>query len=184
MARAGMSNLILEARNKAQLGTADYVIGATTYWTDDQIQSELDKTQNRKYNVPLRYIEDSLKDYRFDAQYVERDSAFEVLDYAGSAIGTSLYNVNYDAKIVTFTQPTYGTAYYVNYRQYDLNLAVSAIWGEKASYYSDMVTWASDNHRVELSKCFENALNMAQKFNEMSSPIRFVQRIRIDEVSK
>ncbi len=42
-ARTGMAELILQVRSMANAGTADIVIAGTTYHTDDQIQSTLDR---------------------------------------------------------------------------------------------------------------------------------------------
>ena len=45
MARTGMTNLIGELRTLAVAGTNDYSLGTTNYWTDDQLQTVLDRHQ-------------------------------------------------------------------------------------------------------------------------------------------
>ena len=42
-ARAGMGTLIETLRGMTDAGTADYTIGATTYWSDDAVQMVLDR---------------------------------------------------------------------------------------------------------------------------------------------
>jgi len=186
MTRTGMASLILELRSLGQAGISEFVLDTTTYWSDAQLQSMLDVWQTRNYKVPLEYITNSGVDYRLPIARIERagtDSGFAVLDSAGVVVSPTLYAVNYDARVVTFTTAQNGAYYSLNYRSYTVSNAVADVWGIKASYYADSVTWASDNHRVELGELHENALAMESKFAELSNAIAYSRRFRTDEVN-
>jgi len=185
MARIGMASLILELRNLAQAGNADYVLNSVTYWTDDQLQSALDVWQWQNYKIPLDYITYSSTDYRLPTR-IERaglNSGFSVMNADGNVVSAVLYSINYDSSVLTFTTAQNGVAYTANYRSYNLNNAVADVWGIKAGYFADLVSWASDNHRVDLGKQYENALAMQRKFANLTNAIVFSRRFRTDEVN-
>lgn len=185
MARIGMASLIQELRNLAQAGIADYVLNSVTYWTDDQLQSILDNGQVQNYKIPLVYITDSSTGYRLPSARIERagvSSGFSLIGANGNEVNTVLYSVNYDSSVLTFTTAQNGASYRLNYRSYNLHRAVADVWGIKAGYYADMVSWASDNHRVDLGKQYDNAIAMQHKYESLTNAISFSRRVRTDEV--
>lgn len=188
MARDGMSNLITLVRQHANVGTADMSFGGVAYWTDDQIQAMLDRTQARRYARDLIYLDDSETDYRLPASsaWVERAgsaSGWQLYSSAGSAVGTADYSVNYDAGIITFPTAQNGAGYILDYREYELYAVVADVWQQKASYYATQVNWSSDNMRVEASKKADQCLAMANKYRGMAGGggVVMARRVRVDE---
>lgn len=188
MARDGMANLIALVRQHANVGTADATIGGVAYWTDDQIQAMLDRTQVRRYACDLVYLDDSETDYRLPASsaWIERAgsaSGWQVYNSAGSAVGTADYSVNYDAGIITFPTAQNGAGYTLDFREYELYGVVADVWEQKAGTVAQQVNWSSDNHRVEAGKKADMALEMARKYRAMAGGggVVFARRVRVDE---
>lgn len=192
-ARTGMATIISDLRQKTNAGTADYTLGATTFWQDSQLQAELDKTQQTWRSVPLNKVPTLVNgtyeyyDYFVPAEMTGEleenavDSGWAVKDSTGGTVSAANYAVNYQAKRITFSANTQGSALYLDARTYNTNKAAANVWRMKASAVSANVDWQSDNHRVSASQESANCLRMASYFDELagSSTGRFV---RVDEV--
>jgi hypothetical protein len=188
MARDGMSNLIALVRQHGNIGTADATFGGVSYWTDDQIQAMLDRTQVRRFLRDLVYLDDSGTDYVIPSSsaWLERAgsaSGWQVYNASGSAIGTASYSVNYDANIITFPTVQSGAGYTLDYREYRLYEVVADVWEQKAGAVANQVNWQSDNHRVEASKKADQCLMMARKYRAMAGGggVVTARRVRVDE---
>ena len=190
MARAGMANLIGVVRRLTNAGTADHTVAGTTYFTDDQIQYELDKyrttvkrrdivSQPEYVDGDYQYLEYPLHPLR-NFEENDTDSGWALRDNAGSAIGTALYSVNYEAAIITFGADQDAETYYLDARVYDVNRAAADIWEMKASFYEALVDWSSDNHSIKQSQQADYARKMAAKYRSLSGG-NFVRRHRVDE---
>lgn len=191
MARTGMADLITKARMMSAAGTADYTIAGVTYWTDDQIQARLDERKTTHWQVDLRPIGEvtngttNYYHYLFP-DYIGRwfegtaSGNWRVNDSVGSA--APAYSVDFDARIITFSADTGGTAYYADVDSYDLYRAVSQIWESKAAYAAGAVDWSSDNHRVSASQEYHQCMNMAKRYRDLSpSSMQTTQLVRTDE---
>ena len=53
MAREGMAQLLLDLRRETYAGTADHTVAGVAYWTDDQLQAQLDRTREDFFYRPL-----------------------------------------------------------------------------------------------------------------------------------
>ena len=191
-ARAGMSVLITKLRRLTNAGSADVVLAGGTYWSDDQLQTELDRTRATTYYAPMtpvpQYTSGSYTylDYAFpmgvgnDIEQAGSASRFKVLDSSGSAIGTSDYSVNYDARLVTFTANTTGYPRYLDADTFDVNKAAAAVWRVKASFAANQVDWSSDNHSIRGAQEYEHCLLMAERF-ESEGGLTVGQFFRTDE---
>lgn len=196
-ARAGMATLITELRQTTFAGTADFTLGATAYWSDDQLQTALDRTQQtldfaptdvhvKTVSAAAFYTDYAFKGYgRWFEENTVSSTAFVVRDQSGNAQGTANYSVNYQARVVQFnggTVSTGGSAYYIDAKVYDLYAAAADVWGQKAAYLQQMTDWQSDNHRVAASQQIKHALSMQAFYKaESDSSVRHVRLFRDDE---
>lgn len=174
MARTGMANLIQQLRMATNTGRTDGTIAGEVYWSDDHLQSELDRFQTYWRTValealPITSTGGTLQyfDYLIPepiGRYIEQNatgSGWAIRDSVGNSIGTALYSVNYDARRVTFATNTAGTAYYLDVRSYALNRAAANVWRRKASLVYQQVDWKTDNHDVKASQEYANCMQMA-----------------------
>jgi hypothetical protein len=192
-ARAGMATLIALVRAAANAGTADYSIAGTTYWSDDQIQAELDRTQ-RLYQfvemdfAPL-YVDGvwEYKDYLLpDAlgTYLEQghsaDSGWVIRDSHGGSVDSTTYTVDYEAGRISFAADRRGSVMFVDARAYNMNRAAAYLWRKKASHTKN-VDWKSDNTEVKKSGEYTQALEMARYYDSLAGPV-VSQFYRTDEL--
>ena len=186
-ARAGMAQLILDARVAANAGTADYTVNGVAYWTDDQLQATLDAYRETHKAVPLLALADDISG---TATYTEYRIPRHIKNIEGTATGWALrdgtgtdapsYTANLPAGVITFDSDTGGTSYYLSCREYNVNRAVADIWDQKAAFVAANVDWASDNHRMNASQEAEAYRKRAEQFRSMGGP-RFSVRVRTDE---
>lgn len=191
-ARAGMTTLISDLRQKTNAGTADYTLAGTSYWTDTQLQTELDKQQQQWYherldsqpvltNSAYAYYDYCVPEYMAGGlEENAADSGWCVRDSAGGSVNASNYSVNYQARRVTFTQNQAGSVYYLDARTYNVNAAAAAVWRMKASAVASNVSWASDNMRVDGAQEYEHCIKMAEQFDAQSGA-RTGRFVRTDE---
>lgn len=188
-ARDGMLNLIDELRARCNAGSADYVVAATTYWADDDLQVTLDRHR-------CEYVRQSLDaepvqmsgsavyhDYYWrHGDWVEEGTsgtaAWRLEDSAGSVIASG-YTVNYPARHIRFTANTAGSAYYLSYRAYDLDRAAADVWARKASHVTDRFDLSTDNHKLSRRQLHEMYTAQAAYYRRMA-PARSVTRTRDD----
>jgi len=166
-ARAGLSDYISEVRQSAELGTADYTLGTTTYWTDAQIQTYLDRYREDLYRVELTSISEYdggtvvCKKYYSPYKYLESGDVWDLQNAAGETVGTALYSVDYFKGLVTFSSDTSGSAYFVTTYAHNLNMAIGKIWSLKASHYANRVDFSTDNHSIKASQYQKHCIEMA-----------------------
>lgn len=190
MARTSMGDLIAETRVMCELGTADYTVGGVTYWTDDQVQTELDKHRLTVRQEILTMVDEytngttEWRDYYWSRPDVEQYDAdngeiFHLEDVGGTVVGTADYSINYDARHIRFNADTLGSAYYLSYRSYDLNRVASTIWKKKASHVANRFDIKSDNHDLKASQLVQHYLAMAKSYAKEAGP-KVVKMIRSD----
>ena len=180
MARSGMSELITELRGMAEAGTADYSLGASTFWSDDQLQDLLDSHRTdiifQSLNVYPTVVSSgsaSYKDYRSDYGYLETTTGGTAIMYlqdsTGATVGTANYTPDYRRGKFEFTADQRGTAYYLTGRSYDLNAAAADVWNRKAAHYAPTsFDFSTDNHSVSRSQIYAHCKEMAAQFNGFS----------------
>lgn len=174
-ARASMAELITELRGMAQAGTADYTVGAVTYWSDEQLQQVMDRWRVDYRFMPLACQPDyvsgaySHTEYRLPERWMERD--IDVLDYTGAAYGTALYTIDYDRQLIEFAADTGGSAVYINASAYDLNRAAADIWRQKAAHYASAYDVSADGHKLTRSQLMAQAAQMAAFYEGLSGPV-------------
>jgi hypothetical protein len=178
-ARAGMLDLIDEVRGLADVGPADFKIGATSYWSDSQIQQALDRHRLDIYQEELAQWpvlgtanEYEYYEYRARRGYLESGSAvFSVQQLNGGSAPT--YTADYTSGIITFSADTEGTAYMLSARSYDLYASAADIWRGKAAHAAKYFDFQTDNHRVSKSQLYKQFMEMAHHFSSMSETQSF-----------
>jgi hypothetical protein len=189
-ARAGMLDLIEQVRGLADVGPADFKIGATTYWSDAQIQRILDKHRIDIYQEELEQWpvlstagEWEYYEYRARRGYLESGTAvFNVQEMNG---GTApAYTADYLNGVITFTADTEGLAYMLSARSYDTNAAAADIWSGKAANAAKYFDFQTDNHRVTKSQLYKQFMEMSAYYRGQSETQAFtVTQINRDDVN-
>lgn len=182
MARNGMAYLITELRGLAEAGTADYSLGASTYWSDDQLQNILDQHRTDVQYQSLRVFATQIiggggsvayQDYRSDYDWFEETTGGTAIlylqDSTSALAGTANYTADYRRGQFQFNTDQRGTVYYVTGRSYDVNAAAADVWTRKAAHYApSSFDFSTDNHSVSRSQVYAHCKEMASHFQGIS----------------
>jgi hypothetical protein len=194
MSRAGMATLIQLVRAATNAGTADYTIAGTTYWTDDQIQAELDRTMQPYRFVMLEfapqynnggyqwfdYLLPDVLGSTIEAGH-SADSGWIVRDTNGGSIDSTTYTVDYEARKITFAADRRGSAIFLDARSYNVYRAASRLWKSKAGHVANQFDWKTDNTEIKGSGQYQQALEMSRYYASLAGPV--VSRMfRTDEL--
>ena len=175
-ARTGMTDLITTLRGMTNAGTADYTIGSTAYWSDDQLQARLDAHRMDFYVAELYQItaiESAVvvyKTYRAPYRNLEGGTVnFLLVDFQGTPAGTADYTADYVAGIVAFDADQAGKSWYLTGRSYDIYAAAADVWRMKAAHASETsFDFSTDNHSVKGSNVPMQCLKMADYYEQQS----------------
>lgn len=192
MARAGMSNLISQLRAMCSAGSADTTLAGVTYWTDDQLQTELDATQVYRTGVALVPVEifesgtwrwyDYLIPDTVGAAIEEAGtgSPFKIKDSTGATVSASGYSVNYRARRITFTADQQNQPRYLDVAYYNLNLAAASVWNQKAAFVAANFDFETDNQNLKSSQEYRQCKDMA-KYYRGKAGVKVGRFVRSDE---
>jgi hypothetical protein len=177
MARTGMTNLIGELRALAVAGTADYTLGTVNYWSDDQLQTVLDRHQLTVVREELHPVEQYeggtlvYKEHRSQYGNYEATSGgtaiFEVENATGSTYGTALWSMDYARGVLTFAASTGGSSVFINGYSYDVYRAAADVWRQKAGHHAGAVDFKTDNMSINRSDLMKQDLQMATYYEGM-----------------
>ena len=177
-ARTTMATLISTLRPMCNAGTVDYTIAGTSYWTDDQLQTVLDRYRMQVYDETL-YSQGNIgtggtvsyQDYYSDYRNYETTSGgtaiFIVKDETHTNITTG-YSVDYERGKITFTADQEGKTRYLSGYVYDLYAAAADIWGQKAGHFAEMIDFTTDGHTIKRSHQISAALAMERRYKGLS----------------
>jgi hypothetical protein len=194
-ARAGMSSLIAQLRVLCNVGIADFTIAGIPYWSDDQLQAELDALvavfrsallDAMPQRVGAAYV---YKEFAVPAGiplWLEEDTsgatAWVVRDSAGVAkVVTTDYTVNYRSGVITFVADTGGASFFLDCRAYDMYQVAATIWRQKAGLESRSVDWSNADHSFKANQRYEHCIEQAERF-ESKAGIRTTSLYRTDEM--
>lgn len=184
MARTSMASLIASLRGMTNAGTADYTIGSSSYWTDNQLQDVLDR---HRYEVREEVLssfgtlqddgDTYYLDYQSEYMWFETTDGgtarFVLQDTSGTILGTATWTANYERGLITFANDTEGSAVYLTGYAYDVYGAAADVWRQKAGHSAEMIDFSTDNHSVKRSHMASAFLTMAQKYDSMAGiPVR------------
>lgn len=188
-ARTGMATLISTVRDLTVAGTAEYTLGTTVYWSDEHIQTVLDRNKLavvREQLVPIRsYNAGTLVCLEYRSAYGNYEATsggttiFEVETGPGITVGTANWTMDYANGILTFGADTSGTAYYINGTSYDIYRAASEVWRMKGGHHSGGVDFSTDNMTVKRSQLIQNDRDMADYYAGMGR-VQTIQTERSD----
>ena len=176
-ARTGMVDLIDQFRGMADAGTADFTAGTITYWNDDTSQKLLDRHRHNFIDLelqPVSFITNGTTDWRdYYMPYTDLESGtavFTIKDTTGSAYGTSVYTVDYQLGVITWSTNVLGSSILVTGRHYDLNAAAAEAWRFKAANVSKMYDFSTDNHNLKRSQLRQSFLDNSRYYSGLAGP--------------
>ena len=179
-ARAGMGNLIGRVRLLANVGTSEWTLDATTYWTDDQIEDRLDlhrvDYEEQVSTIPVTV--DSATEYHdYHLSYGNLEEAesgttrWSVRSTSGTLQGTATYTPNYEAGLLVFTADTEGSAMLVRYGAYDVYAAAADIWRARAANVSLYYDIKEGEHSLSRSQMFKHCMTQAELMDSRSGVV-------------
>ena len=179
-ARSGLATLVDELRMMADAAPDEFAIAGQPFWTDKQLERELDKNRTEIYRQPLEMVDTynsgtvEYKQYFSPYGNLEQTTGGTAIVYlenaAGTIFSTSLYTVDYTRGHVSFGSDTTGSAVYLYGRSYDLNAAAASIWRLKAGYASKMYDFSTDNHSLKRSQYKQHCVEMARYYDGLRQP--------------
>jgi len=188
-ARDGMTDLISLIRDFAVSGTADYTLNTTTYWTDEQLQTVLDRHKLavvREELVPISSYNAGTVEYlEYRSAYGNYEETtggtaiFEIEYGTGVTVGTALWSMDYANGILTFDADTAGSAFYINGTSYDVYRAAAEVWRMKAGHHSGAVDFSTDNMTVKRGQMIQNDREQADYYANLGRP-KFLETERGD----
>ena len=178
-ARTTMASLIATLRGMTNAGATDYTVGSSSYWTDDQLQTVLDRyclaVYDELINSAITYESGGLAkyyDYYSKHRYFETTDGgtarFIVKDSNFDASGTANWTADYERGKVSFVADTTGVVYYLTGFSYDLNAAAADVWYQKAAHASEKIDFQTDNHNIKRSHIAAAALAMARRYEGLA----------------
>jgi len=188
-ARANMDELINMLRLMANAGVSDYTVGNTTYWTDEQLQDELDKTKRianyqtaqaiPTYGVggAVTYTEYQTGLTSWEKLPTIQNEGGTVLT-AGTASGNYAFNDNIG--VITFVGDTEGKTRYITGNVYNVELAASKVWELKAAYYATQFDFSTDNHTIKRSPLVDQCTKMARYYAGRAG-VNQIEMVRSDD---
>ncbi len=179
-ARSGMAEIITQVRQLAAVGEDDYIIAYSTYWSDDQLQTVLDRVRVEIWREPVQPIPllntggtTEYKEYRLPWTWLEQTTGgsviFTLTNASGALIGTANYTVDYQYGRVSFGATQAGSARYVTARSYDVYEAAARVWEQKAGHVAQKYDFSADGASFKASQERANYLAMAQQMRSQSN---------------
>jgi len=188
-ARANMDDLIQKLRVFTNAGTADFTVSSTTYWSDDQLQDELDKTQ-KKVNyqamqaIPTYGIGGTVTYTVYQTGLADWEKSPVIQDEGGTTLtaGTATANYSFDDNIgvVTFVSDTEGKTRYITGNVYNVEMAAAKVWEQKAALYATQFDFSTDNHSIKKSQVILQCKEMARYYQSRAGVIQ-VEMVRSDD---
>ena len=188
-ARTTMDDLIQKLRVYTQAGTSDFVVNTTTYWSDEQLQDELDKTQ-KKVNyqamqaTPTYGIGGTVTYTRYQTGLADWEKSPTIQNEGGTTLtaGTATANYSFDDNVgvVTFVSDTDGKTRYITGYVYNVEMAAAKVWEQKATLYATQFDFSTDNHSVKKSQMVQGCRDMV-KYYQSRAGIFQVEMVRSDD---
>lgn len=199
MARSTMTELISQLRVMTEASASTETVNGVLYWTDDQLQSILDRHStywNRLALVPLRAVAaGNVAQYRIYpfplevGQWIERDGntlALSIQDSNGNIIlvgaGDDDISIDYDKRQVVFNSDTSGQIYYMTATSYNLYAAAAEVWQTKASLRTSLIDWRSDNHSLKEDQEYQHCMEQYTLYSgKAANGFQATRFVRVDE---
>lgn len=156
-ARDSMKLLVDRLRSVTGAATDDE-FGGITYWTDDQLEAELDK---HRYDarVPLtvtEYRQDGRVTYRYTFSIPRgfwTENKYTVRDDNGREVGTAYtVEVNSERGTVLFAEDIGNRRLFIDLSLIDWNAAAADVWEQKAAHRYDLITVKAGDTRFDAAQ--------------------------------
>lgn len=180
MSRDTLNDLRVQLRDMTDAGYNDGTSGTVTFWSDDLLDTYLDRHRKdvRREELRARHTIGAggtvvYQDYYSSFDNFEATSGgtalFVVEDGAGADV-TSGYTADYARGVVSFAANTLGSVYYLTGRSYDLNAAAADVWRAKAGRAAAVYDISTDNHSLSRSQLMAQAMQMAEYYEMRAGP--------------
>ncbi len=179
-ARSGMGDIIAQVRQLSATGTADYTVGTVSYWSDDALQTVLDRVRLEVWHESIPYVEQystggtvTYKEYRIPYTWLEQTTGgttiFYLQDSSYAVVGSANYTVDYAYGRVTFAADQHGSARYVTARSYDVYEAAARVWEMKAGHVALKFDFTADGASFKASQERTAYMEMAKQMRGQSN---------------
>lgn len=169
-ARTSMQALVTRFRSVTSAARDDEFNGIT-YWSDDQLELELDQYRVSVWAASLlpipRQVDGSTVYLQF-AFKVPRgywlENAFSVRDTAGNLLTTPVYTVEINdlGGLVTFASDVGSVSLTIDYTAYDWNASAASVWEQKAAHRFDYIDVKTADHRFDASAEYRHCVERAK----------------------
>jgi len=166
--------LVDDLRRLASVGTADYSLDGTNYWTDAQLQERLDERRALTVEQDLLWIQQT----GAGTAYYQMASVSTPGDIeAGTAGGTIIdseggtitgWTADRDG-LISFAADTGGSAYSFTGYSYDLYAAAADVLENYAAAVADQFNFSTDDQSFDRSQKHEQLLRSAERYRARSS---------------
>jgi hypothetical protein len=175
-----MASLISILRGFTNAGTADFTVNSTAYFSDDHLQSVLDryKTIIRESGLTVSPMKNSggtivYKEYQTPAKWLETTDGgtaqFVITDVSGTVQASTGYTADYESGRITFVSDQANASRYLTANSYDIYAAAADVWRQKASTYATMIDFSTINQTIKRSHIVAQCEAMAKRYESMAT---------------
>jgi len=185
-ARITMAALINKLRGMTDTTANDYTVGTITYWTDDQLEDELDLHQMyvnflSMVEIPSTGASLAITYTRYETGLTDWENTPTIQDENGTTIADTEYTFDQNTGVIIFDSDTTGLSRYITGYVYNVERAAAGIWRKKAAHSASGFDFTTDNHSVKRSQVSIQYLDMA-RFYEKQAGSNTVSIYRGDDV--
>ena len=174
-ARPGMERIILEIRAHTDTHENEVEVNGVIYWTDDQIQQVLDNHRKDVRGLQLTAFSEYengstvYKRYYFPnelGRWVERDDTpdtFSVVD--GVGVAAPEHTIDYDGRLVIFSNTTLGREYFIRARVFDTSSAIADIWLMKAGQRAELINWRAGGQNLQEDEEYQHCMEQYRLYS-------------------
>lgn len=178
-----MSSVREIVRQRAAVGTADYAVAGTAYWTDDQIDGVLERNRALAVEEPVLWIPQTAPGGGASYTLAEFYALAGTIEPGGPGTAGTMINPTTGGTItgwavdqtglVTFDTDTGGTVTprFTGYL-YDVNGAAAEILETYAAHVADEIDFSTDDQSFSRSQKHPMLLAQAMRLRERAEDVR------------
>lgn len=189
--RQGLTSIVNELRRMADVGTAEYTVAGSAYWSDDDLQKALDRRSVLYHRIPLEPVPDFVNgntEYRRYELTRPRDLPiegtasgtvwFRLYSGQGTTITTG-YTLSSDDGMIRFDADMMGSVLYVDYTVHNPYLAARDVLYARAVHEVRRFDVRTDAHTLSRSQLAKGYRELGDHYAKLSPPVS-TQRRRND----
>lgn len=171
--RESMLGFIKELRRMTDASSTETFVDGVQYWTDDQLQTILDMYRRDVLDVTLLpayqkeagsnvtyryYIPDTV------GTWIENDPLYlQVLDENGNVLTDYTYDTS--NRYILFNSNTDGAIRLLRCRFFDLRLAASRVWFDKAGHRVALIDWKAGGQSLNEDQEYQHCMQMFELYS-------------------